>query len=56
MEDIPNINPAKPLWPTRPDDRNPNRKPPQNKKKKKEKPETGEGQQDNQDGHIDEYV
>lgn len=61
MADVPDINPLRPLWPTRPEERGPGKRRPtdeQGKEKgprdeKKDEPPHGEG---SKDGHIDEYV
>lgn len=62
MADISNINPVKPLWPVRPDDKNPAQDQPGQDKDKKEQ-QSPEAEQStvhkpdpDHDGQIDEYV
>jgi hypothetical protein len=60
MDDVPNINPVKPMWPTRPDERN------RDKDRRESEDESGKQEQgkkdkdtirkSDNDGHIDEYV
>ena len=61
MADVPNINPLRPLWPTRPEERGQKKRNPEEEQEKDGGNKNG--QQDEQpqgdgshDGHIDEYV
>jgi len=59
MADVTNINPLKPMWPTRPDDRGSGKeKKKEETDKKNEQPENNnpESPKGDNDGHIDEYV
>jgi hypothetical protein len=61
MADIPDINPIKHIWPTRPDDKNPSRKERRpgdapDGERKDQKPSNKDRQGGDSDGHIDEYV
>ena len=66
MAEVPDIPPLKPIWPTRPEDRN-KRRPAPEQERDEDKDEDGDMQEKephrrkpddagNQDGHIDEYV
>lgn len=60
LDDVSNINPTKPLWPVRPDDKNPgqNKRDDEDAENKQKQPqvEEEEPRKDDNDGHIDEYV
>jgi len=59
MDDVPNITPVKPLWPKRPDDKNPEQKRHQDDEKEKEEQQESDKSKSHKpdyDGQIDEYV
>ena len=57
MDDVPNINPVKPAWPKRPDERNPKKqdREPGSEKNKSDIEQEQQPKSDH-DGEIDEYV
>lgn len=60
MDDVSNINPTKPLWPVRRDEKNPeqNKRDDEEAENKQQQPQVKEEEprKDDNDGHIDEYV
>lgn len=60
LDDVANINPTKPLWPVRHDEKNPkkNKRDDEEAENKQKQPQDKEeeSRKDDNDGHIDEYV
>jgi len=58
MDDVPNINQIKPLWPKRPDEKtgDEQREDRQRRKPATETEDESKGPKGNHDGQIDEYV
>jgi hypothetical protein len=60
MDDVPNINPVKPMWPTRPDERKPNKdrreQEDENGKQEQSQKDKDTTRKSDHDGQIDEYV
>ena len=58
MDDIPNINPVKPLWPKRPEEKNPQQRRKQDDEARDDNKDddTSRKPDSDHDGQIDEYV
>jgi hypothetical protein len=59
MAEVPDINPMRPIWPARPDERPTKRKRPiedEGKKENKHHKEDEDNNRESGEGHLDEYV